>query len=97
MEKDLFASQEKREPTILDGYRLCGPGCDRPAERDGDIWCLTAKSCEKRECECHLFSRDKDAPPQDPDSWRHEAGPRDKMRKDDDRIYRCFCVENIDA
>jgi len=97
MERELFTSDSERIPTIIDGYRFCGPGCNRPGEGSGDIWCVTAKPCEKRGCACHLFSRDKDASPQDPDSWRHEADPRHKIPKGDDRIYRCFCVEDLDA
>nr|WP_321233909.1 hypothetical protein [uncultured Psychroserpens sp.] len=96
METDLFTSEGRREQIILDGYHLCGSGCNQPAERDGDTWCLTVKDCQAKGCSCHLFSSDKDAPPHDPDSWRHEANPEKKVQTNKDRVYRCFCVKKID-
>ena len=77
-------------------WTLLGPNCVRPADRDGDVWCNPTEECTLSLCECHLFSRAKDASPQDAESWRHEAGEAGtgqvKVRKDSDRVYHCFCV-----
>jgi hypothetical protein len=82
---------------VLPGdYNLLGPSCQPPADRDGMVWCNPTEACTLSLCECHLFSRADDDPPQDPDSWKHEAGQAGtgqvKVRKDEERDYHCYCV-----
>ena len=76
----------------IGGYDLCGPGCTAPEDLGGVLRCATETACANRDCACHLFSRDTDDPPQDPDSWRHEAPPDTEVRERPGRAYRCFCV-----
>jgi hypothetical protein len=83
---------------VLDtSYTLCGPGCslrDKIVEgQKEEVWCMNDSPCVARGCECHLFSRGLDDPPQDPDSWKHVAEPGQKMQKDNTQAYHCFCVQ----
>jgi hypothetical protein len=89
---------------VVDDYTVCGPGCkieNKIVEaRNEQVWCQDRinretgeNECEARGCECHLFSRGKNDSAQNPDSWVHVAGPRDKQMKDQKRVYECFCVK----
>ena len=82
-------------PTIIDGYRICGPGCKRPGRRnDGTIFCAKSSNCSDK-CSCQLFSRDRKASPQRPESYRHEAAKGTKVQEDRSRRYVCFCVSGL--
>jgi hypothetical protein len=83
---------------VLDGvYNVCGSGCtlrDNIVEGQKEVvWCMHDNACVAKGCDCHLFSSDLNDPPQDPDSWRHEAEPAEKIQKDNNRAYHCFCVK----
>jgi len=89
-----FSNEMVAKGIIVGGMTLCGPGCNKPSRRSGDIWCMNHKDCTARKgCSCHLFSRHKNAPPYDPDSWKHEAEPAKKIKEDENRRYHCFCVK----
>ncbi|MCK8480413.1 hypothetical protein [Psychroserpens algicola] len=96
METDLFTSEDRKEQSILDGYHLCDHHCNQPIEHNDEVWCLGTKKGQAKNCYCRLFSRDKDAPDQDLDSWRHEAKSMVKTPRDINRVYRCFYVKKID-
>jgi hypothetical protein len=83
---------------VLDtSYTICGSGCwlrDKIVEgQKEEVWCVNDSPCATLGCECHLFSRDLDESPQDPDSWKHVAEPGQKMQKDNTQAYHCFCVK----
>lgn len=92
-EDDLSALYERAAAgeVLIDGYRLCGPGCSSPDPADNS--CKDHQDCVDRGCHCHLFSRDEDAPPQDPDSWKHRAKPDEPHDDVRGQVFRCFCVK----
>jgi hypothetical protein len=84
--------------TVLDDdYTVCEASCRKREKivegQKVDVWCMNDSACANLGCECHLFSRDRDDTADDPDSWEHVTGPMDKIQKDNDLSYRCFCVE----
>ena len=89
-----FSHEMVAKGVIVGDMTLCGPGCAKPVRGGGDIWCRNHKDCTARKgCGCHLFSRHKNAPPYDPDSWKHEAEPEKKVKENENRRYHSFCVK----
>ena len=80
-----------------DEYEICGSGLCRYNEKIVEqqkvmVWCTDA-GCANMGGQCNLFAREIGDPPQEPDSWNHVAGPNQKMQKDQDFVYHCFCVK----
>lgn len=78
----------------IDGRRVCGEGCRKPARWEGDIWCNESDACAGSggDCSCALFSRDPDSSPLRPESWTFEADTGDEIENNRLRRYRCFCA-----
>jgi hypothetical protein len=83
--------------TILDDdYEICGSGC-KYQEGTADqsktlVWCSNG-TCPSNGGTCHLFRREKEDSAQEPDSWDYVAGTNQKMQKELDYDYHCFCVK----
>ncbi len=80
-----------------DDWEICGSGQCKYNEKiveaqKTEVWC-TDNGCSGLGGECALFNRDKGDSPQDPASWSYVVGPNEKMQKDWDYAYHCFCVK----
>ncbi len=82
-----------------DDWEICGPGLCKYNEGIAEsqktfVWCTDPDDgCSDAGGECSLFSRVKEDSPQDPASWTYIAGSNEKMQKDWDYAYHCFCVK----
>lgn len=95
MAKSRLRSFKEKAIVILDGYQYCGTSKKKVIHDNGLVWCEGNWKCKKDSCSTRLFSRDKEAPQNEPDSWEFEAKPNIKIRVKDARIYRTFCVDEI--
>ncbi len=59
------------------------------------VWCEGNIQCKDKACSARLFSRDEDAPQNEPDSWEFEAKSNIKIRVRESRVYHAFCVNKI--
>jgi hypothetical protein len=80
-----------------DDWEICGSGQCTYNEKiveaqKTEVWCTDA-GCSGVGGECSLFSRGKEDSPQDPESWSYVAGSNEKMQKDWNLAYHCFCVK----
>ena len=83
--------------TVLDGeYEVCGSGCSYKESTEEQsktyVWCRDNGCNASNVGVCTLFNREKDDPPQDPDSWDFVVESPTKMQKDWEYEYHCFCV-----
>jgi hypothetical protein len=78
------------------GFTVCGSGCslrEKIVEAQKiHVWCMNDSACTSRGCACHLYSLGPGGSPQDPDDWEYETEAGDKILKDNNRDYHCFCV-----
>jgi hypothetical protein len=93
--KIVSKSFKKKAIVILDGYHFCSASKKKLIHNNGFVWCEGNSKCKNSSCSTRLFSRDKDAPQNEPDSWEFESKPNIKIRIKDARVYCVFCVDEI--
>ena len=95
MVKSVQTSFKKKKIAILDGYTFCKTSKKKVIYNNGFVWCEGNTKCKDKTCSTLLFSRDKEAPQNEPDSWEFEAKSNIKIRAKEARIYYAFCVDKI--
>ena len=95
MAKIVPTSFKKKVIVILDGYTFCGASKKKLIYNQGYVWCEGNSKCKNSSCSTRLFSRDKEAPKNEPDSWEFEAKSNIKIPVKEARIYHAFCVNEI--
>ena len=95
MGRQVFSLSDKRASIILDGYHYCGISKKKVKQENGFVWCEGNTTCKNKSCTTKLFSRDEEAPENEPDSWEFEAKSNIKIHIKDARIYQAFCVDKI--
>ncbi len=93
--KRMLSSFKKKPVVILDGYTFCGASKKKIRFDEGLVWCEGNTQCKDQHCSARLFSRDKDAPENEPDSWEYEAKSNIKIKAKEARVYQVFCVNKI--
>jgi len=93
--KKVFASFKKKPIVILDGYTFCNTSKKKVLFDEGFVWCEGNTKCKDKMCSTRLFSRDEDAPENEPDSWEYEARSNIKIRIKSARVYIALCVSKI--
>jgi hypothetical protein len=93
--KKALSSFKKKTIVILDGYTFCATSKKKVLFENGFVWCEGNTHCKDKTCSTRLFSRDEDAPKNEPDSWEFEAKSNIKIRSKDSRVYHAFCVNKI--
>ncbi|WP_299223479.1 hypothetical protein [uncultured Psychroserpens sp.] len=95
MAKKVSTSFKEKAIVILDGYQFCSASKKKVIHDNGFVWCEGNTQCKNKACSTRLFSRDKEAPQDEPDSWEFEAKSNIKIRAKDARVYHAFCVDKI--
>ncbi len=95
MVKNTSLSFNKKAIVILDGYHFCSISKKKLIQFKGFVWCEGNSKCKNSSCSTRLFSRDKEAPENEPDSWEFEGKSNIKIRIKEARIYYAFCVDEI--
>ena len=93
--KRVLTSFKKKAIVILDGYKFCGGSKKKVLFGNGFVWCEGNNHCKDKTCSTRLFSRDEEAPQNEPDSWEFEAKSNIKTRTKELRVYHAFCVNKI--
>ena len=93
--KRVLTSFKKKAIVILDGYTFCGASKKKVLFGNGFVWCEGNTHCKDKACTTRLFSRDEEAPQNEPDSWEFEAKSNIKIRTKELRVYHAFCVNKI--
>ncbi len=95
MVKKALKSFKKKTIVILDGYKFCSASKKKVFFENGFVWCEGNTQCKDKSCTTRLFSRDEEAPQNEPDSWEYEAKSNIKIRAKEARVYHAFCVNKI--
>ena len=95
MAKSVSSSFKDKTIVLLDGYQFCSASKKKLRHKNGFVWCEGQVKCKNSFCCTRLFSRDKDAPMNEPDSWEFEAKLNIKIPIKDARVYHAFCVKEI--
>ncbi len=91
----MLSSFKKKTIVILDGYTFCNTSKKKVLFENGFVWCEGNTRCKDKNCSTRLFSRDEEAPQNEPDSWEFEAKSNIKIRAKEARVYHAFCVKKI--